>query len=98
MYDKLTTCEKRQLVQKNVDKIPRVNTDEKTKGPEPLSGTNLLWISPCLPSGANHKRGPSGRSGGEHQALWSSGPRERRCKWQKPGQDRYLKSVCKCAP
>ena len=45
-----------------------------------------------------HEEGPSGRLGGEHQALWSLGPRGRRCKWQGPGQDRYLKSVCKCAP
>ena len=26
------------------------------------------------------RKGLSGRLGGEHQALWSSGPRERRCK------------------
>ena len=45
-----------------------------------------------------HEEGPSGRLGGEHQALWSSGPRGRRCKWQGPGEDRITCSLYECAP
>jgi len=44
----------------------------------PLSGHKLLWTAPQaegqLYELVTHEEGPSGRLGGEHQALWSEGP------------------------
>jgi len=46
----------------------------------PLSGRPIVWTG-------HPRKGPSGRLGGEHQALWSEGP------WQGPGRVE-LAGVC----